>query len=428
MFVNPLLTEELFQHIWACRLFRQDHLFTTCGLPVRIIYPGLHNHHSGPDFSAARIRIGDVLWSGQVELHLRSSDWARHRHQYNPQYGRIILHVVFEHDCDDARGPAAPCLELQQHIPKLLLDRYQQLKRTTPFVPCGSQAATVPQLTWLSWKERLLAERWERKTGILRAWLQSSRYNWEEVCYWAVAQSYGTPVNSLTFLQLAQSLSFRALMRYRSGMLQLEALLFGQAGMLEEDFSDPYALHLREIYQHLRHKHRLRPLQPHQWHWLRMRPSAFPTIRIAAFAALLQQQVRLFSRVLEAADVAGLESLFFVRPSAYWLQHYRFGHLVEATQLPGKQAVHGILINTILPLLFLYGQERNHRYYQEKALHLLQQLPPEQNKITRSWHQLGVEQESALESQALLQLKEYYCDERKCLQCAIGAKILQACR
>ncbi|MBO9733062.1 MAG: DUF2851 family protein [Chitinophaga sp.] len=424
MFVNPLLSEELFQYIWAFRLFKQDHLATTGGEPVQILYPGLHNHHGGPDFSAAKIRIGTTLWMGQVELHLRTSDWFRHRHQHNPQYGRVILHVVFVHDMPADRIPGVPCLELQQHIPKLLLQRYEQLRQRAPFVPCAPYAASVPPLTWVSWKERLLAERWERKLGVLRAWLQSSQSNWEEVCYWAVAQSYGMPVNTLPMLEVAQSLSYTLLMRCRQERLQLEALLFGQAGMLGQPPADEYAAQLQAVYAHLQHKYGLSPIPAHHWNWLRMRPAAFPTMRLATFAALLQHSPRLFPRILDANDITALEQLFFVQPSAYWRTHYRFGQAVGHTQLPGKQAVHSILINTVLPLLFLYGQQKQLKYYQEKALHFLEQLPPERNRITEEWEQLGVTQESAMESQALLQLKQYYCDEKRCLHCAVGIKII----
>ena len=424
MFFNQPLSEELFQHIWALRLFKQDHLVTTSGETVQILYPGLHNRHGGPDFSGARIRIGSTLWVGQVELHLKTSDWFRHGHQHNPQYGRIILHVVFVHDMPAARLPDVPCLELQQHISKLLLRRYEQLRVLSPFVPCAGQAAQVPPLTWLSWKERLLAERWERKTGNLRAWLQSSHNNWEEVCYRAVAQSYGMPVNDQPFLQLAQSLPYLTLMRYRHQPAAVEALLFGQAGMLEEPPADVYALQLQSVFLHLQHKYRLIPMAPHCWNWLRMRPAAFPAMRLATFAALLQQTPHLFSRIVEAATLAELEQLFSVQPSAYWHTHYRFGQQVPRTNRPGKQAVHGILINTVLPLLFLYGQEKQLKHYQEKALQFLQQLPAEKNSITSNWTKLGITQASALDSQALLQLKQYYCNEKKCLHCAVGVKII----
>lgn len=425
MSVNPLLTEELFQHIWQFRLFSQEGLTTVSGEKVQVMHPGQHNQHEGPDFTAARLRIGDTLWMGNVELHLKTSDWFRHGHQHNPRYSNIILHVVFEHDIAAPVAPYTPCIVLQEHIPKLLLKRYEQLRQSLRFVPCAFGAAKVPLLTWYSWKERLLAERWERKTSNMQAWLVYNKYNWEEVCYWAVAQSFGTPVNALPFLQLAQSLPHHLLIRHRPGLMQLEALLFGQAGLLKGAFIEEYPRQLQEEYHYLQHKYQLKPLVPHAWNWLRMRPASFPSMRIATFAGLLHQSSHLFSRILETETIAALEQLFSVQPSAYWQTHYRFDHPVEKTSRPARLAVHNILINTVLPLLFLYGQQKGIREYQEKALHLLSQLPAEENKITAGWHTMGVPQRCALESQALLQLKQYYCDEKRCLQCAIGTKLLR---
>jgi len=425
MSVNPLLTEELFQHIWQFRLFSQEGLTTVSGEKVQVVYPGQHNHHEGPDFTAARLRIGDTLWMGNVELHLKTSDWFRHGHQHNPRYSNIILHVVFEHDTTSPVAPHIPCIVLQQYIPKLLLSRYEQLRQSLRFVPCAFGAGKVPLLTWYSWKERLLAERWERKTSNMQAWLVYNKYNWEEVCYWAVAQSFGTPVNALPFLQLAQSLPHPLLIRHKPGLMQLEALLFGQAGLLNGVFIDDYPRQLQAEYYYLQHKYQLKPMAPYDWNWLRMRPSSFPSMRIATFAGLLHQSSHLFSRILETDTIRGLEQLFSVQPSGYWQTHYRFDHVTEKTLRPGRLAVHNILINTVLPLLFLYGQQKGIREYQERALHLLSQLPAEENKITAGWQTMGVPQRCALESQALLQLKQYYCDEKRCLQCAIGTKLLR---
>ncbi|WP_158563217.1 DUF2851 family protein [Chitinophaga silvatica] len=427
MFVNLPLTEELFQHIWALRLFQQDNLTTTSGESLTILSPGRINRHAGPDFEAAKIRLGSVLWIGNVELHLRTSDWFRHHHQNNPQYQRIILHVVFVHDLPSSHHPDVPCLELQQYIPKILLQRYEQLRRLSPFVPCAPIIDHLPHLTWVSWKERLLAERWERKTESFKTWLECNNYNWEEVCYWALAQSYGTPVNAMPFLQLAQSVSYKILLRYSNNLLQMEALVFGQAGMLNGSFTDSYPLELQEIYTHMQHKHQLLPISADLWNWLRVRPSAFPTIRIATFASLLQQRPRLFSKLLEAESLKELEQLFSICPSPYWHRHYRFNQEVDSTQLPATQIVNNILINTVLPLLQLYGRIKQQTYYQQKAIDLLQQLPPEKNSITKSWKSIGVTAVNAFESQALLQLKRYYCEEKQCLKCAVGVKLLSEC-
>jgi hypothetical protein len=425
MSVTPLLTEELFQHIWQFRLFSTTGLATLAGEPVQIVHPGYHNRDAGPDFTAAKIRIGATLWAGNVELHLRTSDWYRHGHHRNGQYGNVILHVVFEQDVHDGGIAEIPCLELQEQIPKLLLKRYEQLRQSAAFVPCEYGARRVPHLIWHSWKERLLVERWERKTGMLQAWLLHTRYNWEEVCYWAIAQSFGMPVNATPFLQLAQSIPHNLLLKHQSGLLQLEALLFGQAGLLPGRCTDGYPQLLQQEYAFLQHKYRLQAMRPHLWKWLRMRPASFPTMRIAALAALLHQAPRLFSRILEIEHMASLERLFSIQPSAYWREHYRFSGTATHTRGPGRTAVHNILINTVLPLIFLYGREKGLRYYQERALHFIGQLPAEENRISSGWKRAGIIQQCALDSQALLQLKQYYCNEKKCLQCAVGAKLLK---
>lgn len=390
-----------------------------------MVCPGRQNQHGGPDFKGARIKLGDTLWVGDVELHLRTSDWYRHRHQHNPQYGRVVLHVVFIHDTGDRLPEYIPCLELQPHISGLLLQRYERLRESAEFVPCAYGARRVPSLIWSCWQERLLMERWERKTGGLEAWLVNSRYNWEEVFYWSLAQGFGASVNALPFLQLAQSLPFSLLMRYQHQPLLLEALLFGQAGMLETTFYHAYPRRLQEEYQFLQRKYQLKPLQQHQWNWLRVRPAAFPSLRIAAFAALLAKGPRLFSKILEAESIAVLEKLFYVQPSPYWETHYRFDQPVEKTGMPGKQLVHQVLINTVLPLLYLYGKQKRNTYYQEKALHFLSQLPAEDNRVISGWKNIGVVASCARASQALLQLKQGYCEEKRCLECAVGAALLR---
>lgn len=424
MHVNPPLTEALFQHIWKCRLYRHEGLVTTTGETVQVIHPGTHNHHSGPDFTGARIKIGPVLWAGPVELHLRSSDWYRHGHAGDAQYGHIILHVVYRHDLPAGIGGHIRCLELQPYISNLLLQRYEELRQSAAFVPCSAHAGRVPPLVWTSWQDRLLAERWERRQRELLHWLSVNRHNWEETCYWAVARSYGAPVNAPAFLALAQSLPYRLLQQYHDRPPAIEALLFGQAGMLEDTFTDVYPLQLQQEYRQLRQQHRLEPLPAHGWRWLRMRPSSFPSMRIAALAALLQGSRRLFTAMLEVAARRQLEQLFFVPPSPYWLTHYRFEHPVKRARQPGRQALHAVLINSVLPLMHLYGRYGQQPDYQELALTLLQELPPEDNHVIREWGQLGVAPGQASGSQAMLELKRYYCEQKRCLECAVGTRII----
>lgn len=423
--VSPLLNEELFQHIWKLRLFTQSGLSTLDGQPLQVLHPGLHNDHAGPDFIAARLRIGNTQWAGNVELHLRTSDWYRHRHQYNHQYDNVILHVVFEHDMKELTTEGIPCVELQQHVPKLLLEHFERLKASAAFVPCGKAAGQVPYLVWETWKDRLLAERLERKADRLQSWLLSNRYNWEEMCYWSIAESFGLPVNREAFLQLAQSLPYNLLIRHQHSLFHLEALLFGQAGMLEEAFKEDYPARLQQEYHYMRHKYRLQPLSGHLWKWLRMRPSSFPTIRIACLAALLHKGSHLFSKLLEADNLQDQEGLLTVQPSLYWQQHYRFDMPVSNVLHPGQAAVQGVLINSVLPVLHLYGREKMRYEYQERAAEFMNKLPAENNRVIREWALLGIKAKSALDSQALLELKNYYCQEKRCLDCAVGVKLLK---
>lgn len=422
MFVDPLFPEELLQHIWQFGLFNQHHLATMAGEPITIIRAGTLNRDAGPDFTAARISIGGVEWAGNVELHYRTSDWRKHGHQRNPRYDNVILHVVFEHD---ASVVDIPCLELQQRIPKMLLRRYQQLKASAAFVPCAPLLHRVAEDVWESWRGKLLRERMERKTGVFMNWLQQNHFNWEEVCFRAMAQALGMPVNTSAFLQLAQSMPFVLLARQRQHLQRLEALLFGQAGMLSGTFKDAYPQQLQEEYLFLQHKHQLEPLPSHGWHWLRMRPSSFPTMRIACFAALLHNTPHLFSRILETEELAALEKLFVVAPSAYWEDHYRFDIPAIRTAGIGKATVHHILINTVIPLLHLYGKHMGLPQYQQRAMKFLQQIPAENNRIIRGWAAENTIATSAWDSQALLQLKQYYCEEKRCLDCTVGKRLIR---
>jgi hypothetical protein len=456
--VDPLLAEELFQHIWQFRLFTQSGLTTLEGEPLHIDHPGQHNRHAGPDFSGARIRIGPTLWVGNVELHLKTSDWYRHGHQYNLQYRNVVLHVVFEHDMVTRSTNDIPVLELQHCIPKLLLERYESLRQSVSFIPCAGSLGEVSPLVWTGWKDRLLIERLEQRADVLKAWLLQTRYDWEEVCYRAMARGLGMPVNGEVFLRLAQSLPYKLLLRHQRDISKLEALLFGQAGMLDAPVSgrgaaageveergsrqgsgrgdvgrksnvliatDDYLLQLQQEYAYLQHKYRLRPLDGQSWKWLRMRPASFPSMKIAFLAALLHKTGHLFSHMLDAPDAASLGNLLRVQVSAYWQTHYRFCKQVVRTRQPGIAAAHQILINTVLPLLYLYGREKKDSRYQEKALAFFSQLPPEENHVIAGWNELNINAGCAGETQALLQLKQWYCDEKHCLKCAVGAKLLR---
>lgn len=425
--IAPLLNEELFQYIWQHRLFNISSLHTAEGEPVQILQTGLLNHNDGPDFSNARLKIGKTVWAGNVELHLKTSDWYRHNHQHDMRYKNVILHVVFEHDLEEGTTDGIPVLELQSVIPKMVLNKYAKMKHSADFVPCANMIAGVERLAWRSWKDRLLVERLELRADMMKEWLSKSKNNWEECCYWSIAYSYGMPVNGDSFLRLAQSLPYTLLMRNKHDLLQLEALLFGQAGMLEGPFVDAYPARLQSEYAFLKRKYQLLSLMPHQWRWLRMRPASFPSIRLASLAVLMKQGRELFARLLEIKDLRHIQQLLSIQPEGYWKDHYRFDTTASVMRRPGVQMARNVLINSVLPLLYLYGREHGLPEYQERALGMMESLPAEENHVLEGWKEIGVLAGDAADSQALLHLKQYYCQEKKCLQCAIGAKLLKTC-
>ncbi len=419
--------EKLFQFIWQYSLYQPGRLFTSEGEPVTVIFPGRLNKDAGPDFLAARIRIGTTLLVGNVELHVHAKDWLRHGHQHDPAYKNIILHVVYK---DDARGKdmPSPLLELANHIPEDVLRQYTGLLQARQRVPCASELHRVKLMTRESWLNRLLAERWEQKLSDWQALLERARGDWRNLLYWRMAANFGFKTNETPFLMLAQSIPLNLLAKYRENPLQIEALLFGQAGMLTEDYGEDYPRLLREEYTYLQHKYRLEPLPLHIWKFLRMRPANFPSLRIAQFAALVHRSLHLFTRILERPTVRELTELLQVTAGTYWDTHVRFGEVqqVASPKRLGDASIRNIIINTIAPIRFLYAHHHGMREQQVQTLQLLEAMAPEQNSIVTVWRETGWEPVNAAQSQAMLQLFNGYCSPRRCLECGIGLNILRS--
>jgi len=422
------MREEFLHFLWRFRRFDNHDLKTTTGEALTILQPGRYNRDSGPDFLDARLRIGETLWAGNVELHLQASGWQSHGHQRDPAYENVILHVVLDEDQVIFRksGARIPCLELRGRIPAKVWSRYRFLVNNDTWVPCQSQLPEVPAVSIYAWLDRLSAERLEQSTGAIRERLAANQGDWENTFYQFLARNFGLKVNAEPFDRLARSLPIRLLWKHRHNLLQLEALLFGQSGLLAGDFRDAYPQKLQKEYAHLRRKYDLEPLPTHNWKFMRLRPANFPTLRIAQLATLIHQSDHLLSKVLAARTVSELENMFDVKLSNYWKHHYRFGHPSQRRPKKlGQTAVRLLVINTFAPFLFLYGQLNGFPQYQERALQLLEALPPEDNHVIRRWKSIGLTARSAQDSQALLQLKKYYCDRKACLDCAVGNVILR---
>lgn len=431
-----LLSEKLLQYVWLHRLFNSNRLETTRGEKVKIISPGRWNQNSGPDFLDARIQIDEIVMAGNIELHLSASDWIKHGHSQNKNYKNLVLHVVNEFDLPDEDGLPVhvPTLELKGRIPGILLQRYASLMEHDGNILCSGQLNGIDGLTWFNWKDRLLVERWQQKTALFSKWMHENQNNWEETFYKALARNFGIPVNGDAFESLATSLPLKIVALHKHNLFQTEALLFGQAGMLNEKLKEEYPKKLQQEYLFLNKKYHLSPIRPHLWKWMRMRPSNFPSIRLAQFAGLIHQSSRLFSRILDTKSVKEVYDMFNVTTSVYWDDHYRFIKSNEKIndEQPlsikkkhlGKGMVENILINTICPMLAMYDQFQMDGTYLDRAFQWMRSLPSEDNRYTREWEKEGIANTSAWDSQSLLQLTKNYCMEKRCLQCSIGHKIL----
>ena len=421
------MNEALFQFIWQYSLYNVVGLFTTDEEPLTVIYCGKLNRDAGPDFLEAKVKVGNTTLVGNVELHIKSSDWLKHGHQNDKAYKNLILHVVYE---NDARSVVAnvPVLELKKHIPRSVITKYTSLMQAPQKLPCAGQHEKVKSITKEGWLSRLLAERWEQKLGDWNVLLENSAEDWRNLLYWRTAANFGFKTNATPFLMLAQSLPLNIPTKHKESLMQVEALLFGQAGMLEGAFKDEYPQTLQKEYAYFRKKYKLTPIAGHLWKFLRMRPANFPTVRIAQFAALVHKSVHLFSQIIETHSVKEIEPLPDVTASSYWDTHFRFDEAQEhpAPKSLGKSSVQNIIINTIAPIQFLYASKQETHKLQEKALMLLEAVPAEKNNITRLWEENGWEAVNAAQSQALLQLYNNYCSAKRCLECTVGLNIIRS--
>ena len=417
------MTERLLQYIWQFQYFNTTELTTTAGELIQIIFPGQYNTNQGPDFADAKIKVGKTTWAGTVELHIKTSDWSKHNHQKDKNYNNVILHVVWE---DDRTGNAVPVLELKGRVSKILLQRYEELMNEDSFIPCEKSIHSVLEIVWKSWKERLLAERLLRKAATVDNYLQQNNYHWEETFWWLLARNFGMKVNAETFEAIARSVPVNILAKHKNQVHQLEALLLGQAGLLEEKFTEDYPLMLQKEYRFLQSKYRLKPVSL-PLHFLRMRPGNFPTIRLAQLTMLVHQSVHLFSKVKEVGSVKDIRQWFDVNANDYWHYHYRFDEASAFKKKKlGETMIDNIIINTIAPVLFAYGSYHKEQQYKDKALQLLESTAAEANNITKGFQRIGVDNKNAFDSQALIELKNEYCSKKRCLECGVGNALLRS--
>ena len=423
------MDEKLLQYIWIHKLFATNDLKTVLGNALSIKSFGAANSNSGPDYTNVQINMDGALWVGCVELHLKSSDWEKHNHQHDKAYHSVILHVVYEHDKDiyAYNGVPLPTLELKSLINPRLIDTYRRYMDSSQDIVCQNQFGEVTSFPFFSWLDRLLIERLEERTKNIERSLDKTNNNKEETFYHYLATAFGFKVNALPFSLLAKSLPLSFLAKQKDNLLQIEAMLFGQADLIPEYPADDYTESLLKEYNFLQRKFSLQKICHYpMWKSAKIYPSGFPSIRIAQFAALVHQSSSLLSKVLAAENIAQLTKMFSVKASNYWTLHYKFGRPSNKVidKALGKDAVHSLLINTVLPFMYAYSQWNGNQELQSKVIEFYQLLPFENNTITRKYIALRPELSNALHSQSLIQLYNNYCTLKQCLHCGIGLYLM----
>ncbi|MFP4022890.1 MAG: DUF2851 family protein [Thiohalospira sp.] len=423
------MKEEFLHYLWKYKLFNTNNLQTQANEKVEVINPGLQNNDSGPDFFNAKIKIGDTIWAGNVEIHQKSSDWYHHQHHKDKAYDSVILQVVDKHDKDVflTNNAVVPTLEVEYDA--VLYKNYEKLINSESWIACEKDIDTVDNFLIKKWMEALTIERLEEKALRIKQQLKKSKNNWEETFYCQLARNFGFKLNAEPFELMARSLPLKVLAKHKNNLIQIEALLFGQAGFLNEEACDDYFLKLKNEYHFLKGKFNLKPIENHLWKFLRSRPGNFPTIRLAQFAMLIYQSKSLFSKMMEEADMQKIRKMLQAKPSEYWDNHYHFNKKSINKPKPlGQSAIQILLINTVVPFLFVYGKHTGNADLPERALNLLSTVKPENNSIISKWKKLGIKPENAFETQALIQLKNKYCTFKECLNCQIGNHIIKNVR
>ena len=418
--------EQLLHYVWKHKIFSLKELKTTTGQQVEVIDTGLANTDAGPDFFNAKLKLDGVLWIGNIEIHERSSDWFKHGHHADADYNSVILHIASEIDTEISRSNGERIPQIQLICPEAVRTNYKELLETDSYPPCYRIIPSLPPFTAHSWMTALQMERFEQKATLLNERLKRCQGNWEDAFFITLARNFGFGLNGDAFETWAHRLPFRAVDKHRNDLFQIEAIFFGQAGILEDSDGDGYYLRLKKEYTYLQHKFGLIPMDASLWRFLRLRPANFPHIRIAQLACLYHRAYGLLSRIMETETLQGVRDILKGGTSEYWLTHYTFGGSSPSRpKTLSNTSLDLLIINTVVTFLYAYGLHKGNRVLCARAGSFLEELKAENNYITRMWEQCGMKASNAADSQALIQLKKEYCDKKKCLYCRIGYEYLK---
>ncbi len=434
------MNEDILSFIWRFQYFETGQLQTDEGQSLSISRTGVLNTNAGPDFANARVQIDGVEWVGCVEIHVKASDWLLHQHENDKAYESVVLHVVWENDLPIRwqDGTLLPTLTLKGLVRLSILERYAQLQDEKDEIPCAKLFSQAGHLQKLGMLDKVLLERLEKKASRVIELFQNNQQNWEETTYQWLGQHFGFKLNDPAFLRLTQNVPWKVLQKHRNSLLQIEALLFGTAGLIPESElqasdsthpMDEYIQDLNREYQFLSAKYGLQNsrMEDHEWKFLRLRPAGFPTVRLAQFATLLSKNPSLFTTFTHTEKVSSLFDLFQLQQSVYWKGHFQFAKKSKST-VPdmGKDAASLLIINAVVPLMVAYARQRHLPELLDKAISWLSEIPAENNRITREWERLEMKVKTAADSQALIEWYNNYCTPRKCLDCTVGAALVRS--
>ncbi|EDP71800.1 hypothetical protein FBALC1_04912 [Flavobacteriales bacterium ALC-1] len=420
------MQEDFLHYIWKHKAFDTSQLKTTKNEAVSISQLGQHNHNAGPDFFNAQLSIAEQLWAGNVEIHIKSSDWYVHNHEVDKAYDNVILHVVWVHDTEIFRkdNSEIPTLELKQYVDKTLYENYQKLMQSKSWINCETNFNEVDDFLLNNWLERLYIDRLERKSDDIQQLLKASNNDWEAVLFKMLTKNFGLKINGESFLSLASSLDFSVVRKLQSNVLDLEALFFGQADLLNDDVQEVYHLDLQKRYVFLKQKFKLNNQGVLPIHFFRLRPPNFPTIRLSQLVNLYHTHINLFSEIITLKSMEEVYRIFDIETSEFWKSHYTFSKSSKVSKKGlSKSFIDLVVINTVIPLQFSYAKVQG-KLIEDQVFNFIRQIKIESNSIVKKFLDLRPIEKSALTSQALLQLKQEYCNKNKCLQCVIGNKLL----
>jgi len=419
------MQEDFLHYIWQYQKLTTTLLKTVQGNLLQVISVGEHNTNSGPDFYNSRIFIGNQEWAGTVEIHLKASDWYVHEHQNDVAYNNVILHVVWENDVVvfDVGQKAIETLVLKNIVNEVLLLNYKQLLQRKNWINCETQIHSIDEFTMSFWKQKLLVQRLHRKAVVLQVELDDLQNSWEALLFHLLATNFGLKINAFSFFQLTKNISFNVFKKETSSVLSLEALLFGQANLLNEFEIDEYYNTLQKEYQYLRQKHQLQDSLV-KLQFFRLRPVSFPTIRLSQFAALYYHHNNLFSKIIALKTIDDIYELFSASASIYWDTHYTFGKEANKRKKKiSKSFIELLILNTIIPIKFMYSKSIGKDNFEE-LLQLYRAIKSEKNSVVDKFKDLNVVVISSVDTQSLIELKTQYCNQHKCLHCEIGNKLL----